>query len=223
MQVPPGPPFLYVTSATSSSILMHWKDSSNGNAPITEYTLHYRKTHGNLEEKQLSRHATSHELKSLLCGSTYQIYLTSTNKIGTSPASTNLHVRTQGQQPGNRCVFLDELDRISLSFLTGIPAASVLLAPNSTSIVLRLHSWPDNGCPILYYVLQYRSISEGRDDEWILVSNALKPQRRYGRVVSLFEKLHYTFSVKVYDFWSYTIDIVPIENGSAQRGGNFKC
>lgn len=101
VQVPPGPPFLYVTSATSSSILMHWKDSSNGNAPITEYTLHYRKTHGNLEEKQLSRHASSHELKSLLCGSTYQIYLTATNKIGTSPASTNLHVRTQGQQPGN--------------------------------------------------------------------------------------------------------------------------
>ncbi|XP_037034782.1 Down syndrome cell adhesion molecule-like protein Dscam2 isoform X7 [Bradysia coprophila] len=160
VQVPPGPPFLYVTSATSSSILMHWKDSSNGNAPITEYTLHYRKTHGNLEEKQLSRHASSHELKSLLCGSTYQIYLTATNKIGTSPASTNLHVRTQGQQPG-------------------IPGASVLLAPNSTSIVLRLHSWPDNGCPILYYVLQYRAISEGQDNEWILVSNALKPQRRF--------------------------------------------
>lgn len=80
---------------------MHWKDSSNGNAPIMEYTLHYRKTHGNLEEKQLSRHASSHELKSLLCGSTYQIYLTASNKIGTSPASTNLHVRTQGQQPGN--------------------------------------------------------------------------------------------------------------------------
>lgn len=139
---------------------MHWKDSSNGNAPIAEYTLHYRKTHGNLEEKQLSRHATSHELKSLLCGSTYQIYLTSTNKIGTSPASTNLHVRTQGQQPGT-------------------PGASVLLAPNSTSIMLRLHSWPDNGCPILYYVLQYRAISEGTDNEWILVSNALKPQRRY--------------------------------------------
>lgn len=54
-----------------------------------------------------------------------------------------------------------------------------MLAPNSTSIVLRLHSWPDNGCPILYYVLQYRAISEGQDNEWILVSNALKPQRRY--------------------------------------------
>lgn len=160
VQVPPGSPVLYVTSATSSSILLHWKDSSNGNAPITAYTLHYRRTLGNLEDKKLSRHASSHELKSLLCGSTYQIHLTATNKIGTSPPSTSLHVRTQGQAPG-------------------IPTPSAFLAPNSTSIILRLHSWPDNGCPILYYVLQYRSIAEETENEWILVSNALKPQRRF--------------------------------------------
>lgn len=160
VQVPPGSPVLYVTSATSSSILLHWKDSSNGNAPITAYTLHYRRTLGNLEDKKLSRHASSHELKSLLCGSTYQIHLTATNKIGTSPPSTSLHVRTQGQAPG-------------------IPTPSALLAPNSTSIILRLHSWPDNGCPILYYVLQYRSIAEEIENDWILVSNALKPQRRF--------------------------------------------
>jgi hypothetical protein len=42
VQVPPGSPVLYVTSATSSSILMHWKSGPNGNAPITSYTLHYR-------------------------------------------------------------------------------------------------------------------------------------------------------------------------------------
>lgn len=160
VQVPPGSPNLYVTSATSSSILLHWKDTSNGNAPITTYTLHYRRSMGNMEEKRLSRHASSHELKSLLCGSTYQIHLTSMNKIGTSPPSTSLHVRTQGQSPG-------------------IPLPAALLAPNSTSIVLRLHSWPDNGCPMLYYVLQYRAISDVGDNEWILVSNALKPQRRF--------------------------------------------
>lgn len=160
VQVPPGSPVLYVTSATSSSILLHWKDSNNGNAPVTAYTLHYRRAQASLEDKRLSRHASSHELKSLLCGSTYQIYLTSTNTIGTSPPSTNLHVRTQGQSPA-------------------VPAPSALLAPNSTSIVLRLNEWPDNGCPMLYYVLQYRQISEGGDDDWILVSNALKPQRRF--------------------------------------------
>lgn len=160
VQVPPGSPVLYVSSATSGSILLHWKDSSNGNAPITGYTLYFRRTHGNIEERQLSRHASSHELKPLVCGSTYQVYISATNKIGTSPPSTNLHVRTQGQMPG-------------------IPIPDILLAPNSTSVLLRLHEWPDNGCPIIYFVLNYRDISYNSDNKWTLISNALKPQRRF--------------------------------------------
>lgn len=160
VQVPPSSPVLYVTSATSSSILMHWKVSSIGNAAITSYTIHYRRNHGNQQEMILSRHASSHELRNLVCGSTYQVYLTAQNKIGTSPPSTTLHVRTQGQSPG-------------------IPVPSSLLAPNSTSVILKLNGWPDNGCPIMYFVLQYRSISDIGENEWILVSNALKPQRRF--------------------------------------------
>lgn len=35
------------------------------------------------------------------------------------------------------------------------------------------------GCPIIYYVLQYRMLSDSFENEWILVSNALKPQRRF--------------------------------------------
>lgn len=160
VQVPPAPPVLYVTSATASSILMHWKNTGNGNAPITSYTLHYKRLHGNIEEMLLSRHASSHELKELKCGSTYNIYLTSHNKIGSSMASTTLHVRTQGQAPG-------------------IPIPLQLIFPNSSSVMLRLNVWPDNGCPILYFVLQYRAISDEGEDQWTLVSNALKPQRRF--------------------------------------------
>lgn len=87
-------------------------------------------------------------------------------------------MRTQGQAPGT-------------------PASGALLAPNSTSVVLRLHVWPDNGCPLLYFVLQYRAANDaewtlGNDQiaksysciitcviSYILVSNALKPQRRF--------------------------------------------
>ncbi|XP_017957799.1 Down syndrome cell adhesion molecule-like protein Dscam2 isoform X3 [Drosophila navojoa] len=159
VQVPPSAPVLYVTSATSSSILMHWKCGFTGNAPITGYTLFYRRATGNTEEMQLSRHASSHELKGLVCGSTYQIHLNAHNKVGSSPASVMLHVRTQGQAPG-------------------MPATTSLLAPNSTSVLIRLHSWPDNGCPLMYFVLQYRPVTDDPDKEWILVSNALKPQRR---------------------------------------------
>lgn len=158
VQVPPAPPMLYVTSATSSSILMHWKNSVTGNAPITGYTLHYRRSHGNMEELQLSRHATSQELKELACGSVYQIYLTASNKIGTSAGSQTLHVRTQGQAPG-------------------IPQPPALIAPNSSTVVLRLNSWPDNGCPILFFNIQFRLLADG--SEWNLVGKQLKPQKRY--------------------------------------------
>ncbi|XP_015430998.1 PREDICTED: Down syndrome cell adhesion molecule-like protein Dscam2 [Dufourea novaeangliae] len=157
VQVPPNAPVLYVTSSTSSSILLHWKPGHSGGAPLTGYTLHYRTAHGNLDELQLSRHATRHELKGLLCGNTYQLYLTSHNKIGSSPASPVLSVRTQGQAPG-------------------IPTAASFLSPNSTTLVLRLHVWPDNGCPILYFVIQYRPINEFH---WMLVSNSVKMQRRF--------------------------------------------
>ncbi|XP_017138771.1 Down syndrome cell adhesion molecule-like protein Dscam2 isoform X4 [Drosophila miranda] len=159
VQVPPSAPVLYVTSATSSSILMHWKCGFTGNAPITGYTLFYRRGSGNTDEMQLSRHASSHELKGLVCGSTYQIHLSAQNKVGTSPTSIMLHVRTQGQAPG-------------------MPASTSLLAPNSTSVLIRLHTWPDNGCPLMYFVLQYRAMTDDPETEWVLVSNALKPQRR---------------------------------------------
>lgn len=61
----------------------------------------------------------------------------------------------------------------------GIPVPLQLIFPNSTSVLLRLNVWPDNGCPILYFVLQYRAISDEGEDQWTLVSNALKPQRRF--------------------------------------------
>ncbi|CAG2063159.1 unnamed protein product, partial [Timema podura] len=94
---------------------------------------------------------------SLQCGSTYHLFLTARNKIGTSAASPTLSVRTQGQSPG-------------------LPQAASLLSPNSTSVILRLHVWPDNGCPLTYFVVQYRPI---HTQHWTLVSNALKPQRRF--------------------------------------------
>ncbi|EFN62358.1 Down syndrome cell adhesion molecule, partial [Camponotus floridanus] len=157
VQVPPNAPVLYVTSSTSSSILLHWKSEHNGGAPLTGYTLYYRTTHGTLDELQLSRHATNHELKGLLCGNTYQLYLTSHNKIGSSPPSPVLSVRTQGQAPG-------------------IPPAAAFVSPNSTTLVLRLHVWPDNGCPIKYFVIQYKPMNEFH---WTLVSNNVKMQRRF--------------------------------------------
>ncbi|CAH1170098.1 unnamed protein product [Phaedon cochleariae] len=156
VQVPPSAPLLYVTSATSSSVLLHWKSGNNGGASISGFVLNYKKEHGDIEEIHLNRHATSYELKGLSCGTSYHLFLTAHNKIGSSPASHPLQARTQGHPPG-------------------VPSTSSFVAPNSTSVVLRLHVWPDNGCSILYFILQYRKATEL---QWTLVSNVLKPQRR---------------------------------------------
>lgn len=149
IQVPPSAPLLYVSSATSSSILLNWKVGNDGGAHISGFTLNYRKEHGNLDEVHLSRHAASYELKGLSCGTTYHLYLTAHNVVGSSPASHSLQARTQGHPPG-------------------VPTASSFIFPNSTSVLLRLHVWPDNGCPILYFILQYRKASSS---QWILGNN----------------------------------------------------
>lgn len=176
VQVKPAAPVLYVTSATSSSILIHWKSGYAGNAPITGYSLHYKRTHGNMDELRLSRHTTSQELKGLVCGTTYQLYLLAYNKIGSSTPSTSINVRTQGQSPG-------------------VPSTTSLLKPNSTSVNLNLYAWPDNGCPILFFVLKYRSISDGEDSDWILgkeyIILSLQPGRNetHTRIIIYFHNI----------------------------------
>lgn len=174
--VPPSAPVLYVTSSTSRSVLLHWKPGYNGGSPLIGYTLHYRSTQGSLDEKQLSRRATNHELKGLLCGNMYHLYLTSHNKIGSSQPSPVLSVRTQGQAPG-------------------IPPAAAFLAPNSTSLSLRLHTWPDNGCPITYFVIQYRPVNEFH---WTLVSNNVQMQRKFV-VTNLSPSTVYQLKVEAYN------------------------
>jgi len=63
---------------TSSSILLHWKPGDSGSAPISSYTLNYRRTQGELEEITLPRRVTSYELQvsgngAGACGSCWQI------------------------------------------------------------------------------------------------------------------------------------------------------
>lgn len=79
-------------------------------------------------------------LQGLYCGSAYHLYLAAQNKIGSSSPSPTITVKTQGRSPG-------------------VPEAQMLLSPNSTSVLLRLHVWPDNDCPLTHFVLQYRPIN----------------------------------------------------------------
>lgn len=61
--VPPTPPILYVTSTTMNSILLHWKAGDNGAAPLSAFTLNYRRDHGDWQEVDIPRYVSAHELK----------------------------------------------------------------------------------------------------------------------------------------------------------------
>lgn len=61
--VPPEPPVLYTARATSSSLVFHWRLSSNGDAPITGYTMTYHAhPRGPYKQVTIPRHTTSYYL-----------------------------------------------------------------------------------------------------------------------------------------------------------------
>jgi Fibronectin type III domain len=61
----------------------------------------------------------------------------------------------------------------------GIPIPVSLITPNTSSVSLRLLEWPDNGCHVQFFTVQYRQLSDSDRDRWVLVSNALKPIRKF--------------------------------------------
>lgn len=61
--VPPEPPVLYTARATSTSLVYHWRLSSNGDAPITGYTMTYHlHPKGPYKQVTIPRHTTSYYL-----------------------------------------------------------------------------------------------------------------------------------------------------------------
>lgn len=56
------------------------------------------------------------------------------------------------------------------------PDSNKLFEVNSTFVVLHLDAWDDRGCPVAYFVVQYRA--EGTRTEWTLYSNNVVPQQQ---------------------------------------------
>ncbi|XP_059476003.1 cell adhesion molecule Dscam2 isoform X1 [Neocloeon triangulifer] len=161
VQVPPAAPSLYISGSTSSSVVLHWKAGDTGGAPLTGFSLHFRPTNGDWEELSLPRYINTYELKDLRCGSEYQIFLTAHGLVGSSPASSQVTVRTQGSVPG----------RPPLS------ANSQIVQSNSTSVLVRLHNWPDGGCPLSKFELFYK---QAGSDHWnTVLGNMQHLQRRH--------------------------------------------
>ncbi|XP_037802685.1 Down syndrome cell adhesion molecule-like protein Dscam2 [Penaeus monodon] len=124
-------------------------EAGTGGAPITGYTLYYRKDHGAWTQVHVNRHSSSYTLTGLECGSRYHVYAVAHNAVGSSTASTMAVVRTMGGVPQP-------------------PPSVQFFTPNSSSVTVYPRAWVARGCPITHMVLEYRQ----KDDEhWVQVSS----------------------------------------------------
>lgn len=93
----------------------------------------------------IDRRASTHLLEGLQCGTKYQFNLAAFNRIGSGSASKTETAKTKGSKPV-------------------APAKQHLIRANLTSIVLELASWQDGGCPLLYFVVEYKRLP----GDWLL-------------------------------------------------------
>lgn len=74
------------------------------------------------------------------------------HRIGVGPKSPQLTANTKGVKPT-------------------IPEAHRFLEVSAASVTLHLNAWLDGGCPILYFVVEYKPRNQL---DWTLVSNSVK-------------------------------------------------
>ncbi|XP_042868394.1 Down syndrome cell adhesion molecule-like protein Dscam2 [Penaeus japonicus] len=147
--VAPAAPLVLASSSSERSVLVQWKQGDNGGAPITGYTLYYRKDHGAWTQVHVNRHSSSYTLTGLECGSRYHVYAVAHNAVGSSTASTMAVVRTLGGVPQP-------------------PPSVQFFTPNSSSVTVYPRAWVARGCPITHMVLEYR---QKEDEHWVQVSS----------------------------------------------------
>ncbi|XP_076641621.1 cell adhesion molecule Dscam2 isoform X4 [Halictus rubicundus] len=175
VQVPPTPPTLLATGTTTDAVQLQWKQGDNGGAPIKGFVLAYRRESSEWEDVMLDRKATTHLLEGLQCGTRYQFTLAAFNRIGSGSASKIETAKTNGTRPI-------------------APSKQQLVKVNQTFVTLELSSWQDGGCPLLYFVVEYRRLP----GDWLLVSSNASPQSRF-QIVDLESGAKYELRVTAYN------------------------
>ncbi|KYN00441.1 hypothetical protein ALC62_08745 [Cyphomyrmex costatus] len=175
IQVPPTSPTLLATGTTTDAIQLQWKQGDNGGAPIKGFLLAYRREFAEWEEVMLDRRESTHLLEGLQCGTRYQFTLAAFNRIGSGSASDIQTAKTNGSKPVP-------------------PPKHHFVRPNQTFVILELAAWQDGGCPLTYFVVEYRRLP----GDWLLVSNNVPPQSKFP-IVDLESGTSYELRVTAYN------------------------
>ncbi|XP_054714025.1 cell adhesion molecule Dscam2-like [Uloborus diversus] len=153
---PPGTPVIKTYYATSTTIKLTWELNILPSAPVTGYVLHHKLEETHWLETHLSGERTVYTLKDLQCGSTYYIYLIAFNSVSQGNASEIISAKTNGNAPV-------------------APDKRMLITVNKTTVSVNLNSWHNGGCPINYFIIQYKAAGH---HEWTLVSNNIIPEQQ---------------------------------------------
>ena len=145
VQVPPEPANLHILQTSSHSISVRWRVMDDGHSPVNKIMLNYKMTYGEWAEKELAWHKDDYTLKDLHCGREYHLYVVLFNALGASSPSEVLTARTLGSRP------------------TGPTESDLFIEANTTFLTLKLDSWSDHRCDILYFVVEYKLASS---DSW---------------------------------------------------------
>ncbi|XP_049876722.1 Down syndrome cell adhesion molecule-like protein Dscam2 isoform X5 [Pectinophora gossypiella] len=177
VKVPPQPPVLAVVDSYADSLHLQWSDQGDGGSPILGYVINYKREHGDWEELQVEAGTSEHVLPNLWCGTRYQLYITAFNRIGTGLPCDIVHAYTKGTVPVK-------------------PKHSQMITLNTTTVTVWLDSWGDGGCGILYFVIEYREISQS---QWRLVSNSVQATERVFSVTGLTPATQYQLRITAHN------------------------
>ena len=104
IEEPVAPTNLLVREVWSRSAILSWTPPLAGNPPITGYIIHYWRVGENgdnkrLVEEQVSPSQTTHMLKNLLPGCSYEMSVIALNEIGKGPPSFLVKFKTGEEEP----------------------------------------------------------------------------------------------------------------------------
>lgn len=135
---------------------------------------------------ELSPEHTVYTLDDLRCGSNYDIYILAHNRVGNGSPSPIQTESTKGGPPQ-------------------VPKETDFITTNSTTLQLNLYNWPDGGCAISQFSIQYRLLNEPK---WNLVAKSVSEEKIF---------IHDLIPAKWYQLK------ISAENDAGSVNGIFNC
>ncbi|XP_066247380.1 cell adhesion molecule Dscam1 isoform X2 [Euwallacea similis] len=153
--MPPSAPDIEIEYATSNSIKVKWTEPENGGAKIQGYALNIKDEHSDWTRIDILPESQQYTIENLKCGSPHYVYVAAQNGVGRGTFSPIVSIRTKGGPPL-------------------LPKEDQIFASNSSVITVILKNWPNGGCPITQFSLEYKSYTES---SWLLVAKDVSKEQ----------------------------------------------